>query len=74
MEVALYNSQDTLVVARHLQDFEDKKRRHAQVISYAETFEKLSEDESIALMHIEQLCMQPELDGSLDVAQTLKVL
>ena len=53
MEVALFNSQDTLVVARHLQELEDTKRRHAQVISYAETFEKLSEDEQIATMHIE---------------------
>lgn len=50
------------------------KRRHEQVIKYAETFEKLSEDESVALVHIEQLCLRADLDESLKVAETLKVL
>ena len=57
MEAALYNSQETLIVARHLKELEDTKRRHMQVIKYADTFEKLSQDESVALMHIEQMCM-----------------
>ena len=68
MEAALYNSQETLIVAKHLKELEDTKRRHTQVIKYANTFQKLSEDESIALMHIEQLCMQKDLDDSLEVA------
>ena len=53
MELALYNSQETLIVAQHLKQLEDMKMRHEQVIKYAETFLKLSEDETVALMHIE---------------------
>lgn len=51
------------------------KKRHEQVIKYAETFEKLSEDENVALVHIENLCMRGvDLEESLKVAETLKVL
>jgi len=42
MELALYESQETLIIARKLKEFEDKKIRHRQVIKYAETYEKLS--------------------------------
>ena len=74
MELALYNSQETLIVAQHLKQLEDMKMRHEQVIKYADTFLKLSEDETVALMHIEQWCLHKDLEESLEVAETLKVL
>ena len=35
---------------------------------------KLSEDERAADIYIEQLCLQKDLDESLEIAETLKVL
>ena len=58
MEIALFDSQETLLIAEHLKNFKNMKKRHEKVIKYAETFEKLSEDENVALVHIENLCMR----------------
>ena len=49
----MLDSQETLEIASHLKKLEEAKKRHQQVIKYAETFEKLSEDSSVAEMHIE---------------------
>ena len=70
----MLDSQETLEIASHLKKLEEAKKRHQQVIKYAETFEKLSEDSSVAEMHIEQLCLQKDQNDSLEVAETLKVL
>jgi hypothetical protein len=74
METALMSSQQTLIVASKLKQLEQIKKTNHKVMKYSQAFVRLSDNEMSAQYYINTICQPRDLEESLDIAETLKVL
>ena len=74
MEQVLIKSQQTQIIASILKRLEDTKKTNQQLLKYSQAFLKLSDNELSAQHYINTICKQKNLEESLEIADTLKVL